>query len=188
MNSKEFMQWFEQHVKTRWQGLDLTWIEIGDWHWRLEKFDADILTRAVRRHKVCEDWRVPSLKKVYEHACKIQANNHPKPKRDDTTNGIPDEHTFIMCVAKSANGGGCVGHFVPILIWPFHKTYTPETYRRIAEEQCVMHSRNGRNGIWKPFYNTTRTEILTRRWNLLGVKPLDMDEMRKRYKHAPNRQ
>ena len=186
MNSKEFMQWFEQQVKTRWQGLDLTWIELGDWHWRLQDFDTDTLTQAVRRHKACEDWRSPSLKKVYDYAKTIKARNKPKPEHADGTNGsssgVPEAHTYIMCVAKSDNGCGCVGWYVPILLWPFKKQWTPEDYRRAAEEQCVMHSRNGRNGIWEIFTNTTHGKMMDRSMKLRGTKPLDLNELRKRYK------
>ena len=175
MNSKEFMQWYEQQVKTRWQGLDLTWVELGDWHWRLRDFDADTLTQAVRQHKACEDWHTPSLKKVYDYAKTITARSKPKRERSDgTRSGVPEAHTYIMCVAKSDNGCGCVGWFVPILIWPFHKTYTAETYRRAAEEQRLMHSRNGRAGVWEVFTNTTHSEMLTRRCKLRNIKPLDM--------------
>ena len=84
MNSKEFMQWFEQQIKTRWQGLRPSWIELGDWHWRLQEFDTDTLTQAARQHKATEDYRTPSLKKVYEYASKITAarkRNRPACRR-----------------------------------------------------------------------------------------------------------
>jgi hypothetical protein len=175
----EFIHWFEKEVKARWPKHDFSFTELGDWHWRLrEGFDLDTLTEAVRRHKACDDWRVPGLKKVYEYAKSIQANKSPKRQRRDgdtaAASGIPEAHTYIMCVAKGDNGRGCVGWFVPILVWPFHKTYTAETYRRIAEEQCVMHSRKSRNGVWEPFYNTTHLEMLRRSNRLCGIKPLDL--------------
>ena len=185
MNSKEFMQWFEQQIKTRWQGLRPSWIELGDWHWRLQEFDTDTLTQAARQHKATEDYRTPSLKKVYEYACKITAARKPPAPRsgeEKKSSGVPEAHTFIMCVAKADNGCGCVGWFVPILIWPFHKTYTAETYRRSAEEQCVMHSRNGRNGVWEIFTGTNHGEMMDRRMKLRGTKPLDLNQLRKRYK------
>ncbi|MDH4202317.1 MAG: hypothetical protein OEV87_05445 [Phycisphaerae bacterium] len=186
INRDVFGQWFDKEVQSRWQTLNLSWIELGDWYWRLRDFDTDTLTEAVRKHKACEDWRVPSLKKVYDYAKAIQSRNRPasanavKEKRST----LPDEHTFIMCVAKGDNGRGCVGHFVPILIWPFHTTYTADTYRRIAEEQCVIHSRNGRNGVWEPFYNTTHLEMMRRANQLCGTKPLDINEVRKLYKRT----
>ena len=93
-----------------------------------------------------------------------------------------------MCVAKGDNGCGCVGWFVPILIWPFHKTYTAETYRRSAEEQRLMHSRNGRAGVWEVFTGTTHGEMLTRSCDLRGTKPLDLTQLRKRYKIKPKSQ
>ena len=65
---------------------------MGDWHWRLQEFDTDSLTQAARQHKATEDWRTPSLKKVYDYAKKIKARNKPKREQKKDT-GIPDEHT-----------------------------------------------------------------------------------------------
>jgi hypothetical protein len=71
-----------------------------------------------------------------------------------------------------------VDTFVPILLWPFKKQWTPADYRRVAEEQCIIHSRSGRNGVWKPFYNTTHGQMLNRRRDMLGIKPLDLDQLK----------
>ena len=189
INKDSFGEWFKKEVETRWSKCNFSWTEIGDWHWRLRDFEIDTLTQAVRRHKVCEDYRQPSLKKVYKYAQTITAHTNPKRERRDgasgKSTGIPDEHTFIMCVAKSDNGCGCVGWFVPILIWPFTKTYTPETYRHTAEQQRVMHSHNGRNGVWEIFYGTTHGEMLRRSNKLTHTKPLDLNQLRKRYKIKP---
>ena len=184
MNGKAFMQWFEQQVKPRWHDLNFTWIEIGDWHWRLGQFDPETLTEAVRRHKAGECYPIPNLKMIYDYAKQIKANNRPQRQRRDRTqsSGFPEAHTYIMCVAKSDNGRGCVGWFVPILLWPFKQQWTPQDYARVAEAQCIIHSRNGRAGVWKPFYNTTHGEMLTRSNRLRGIKPLDLDALRKRYK------
>ena len=67
-----------------------------------------------------------------------------------------------------------------MLIWPFHKTYTAEDYRRSAEEQRLMHSRNGRAGVWQVFTNTTHSEMVDRRMRPRGTKPLDLNQLRKR--------
>ena len=182
LSKKVFWDWFKAEVQGRWKVCHFEWTEIGDWHWRLRDFGIDTLSQAVRQHKVCEDYRSPSLKKVYEYARKINADNTPKSKRDHNSNHIPDAHTYIMCVAKGDNGCGCVGWFVPVLIWPFHKTYTAEDYRRIAEQQRLMHSRNGRAGVWKIFTNTTHGEMMDRRMKLCNEKPLDLNKLRKWYK------
>jgi hypothetical protein len=179
INRDAFGQWFDQEVQTRWKTLNLSWTELGDWHWRLrEGFDLETLTEAIRQHKAIEHYPVPNLKKVYDRAQAIQSSNRPKrqPADGDTgaASGVPEAHTYIMCVGKGDNGRGCVGWFAPILIWPFHKTYTAETYRRIAEEQCVMHSRNGRNGVWEIFTGATHYEMLQRSNRLCGTQPLDL--------------
>jgi len=176
IQQNDFIHWFEKEVKTRWARHHFDWLEIGDWHWRLrEGFDLETLTEAVRKHKACDDWRVPSLKKVYDYARAIQSDKSPKRhRREDAGTGVPEAHTYIMCIDKSDNGRGPVGTFVPILIWPFHKSYTAETYRRIAEEQCVMHSRNGRNGVWEAFYNTTHLEMMQCAATLRGTQPLNL--------------
>ena len=186
LSNKEFCDWFKKEVEARWPKCNFGWIEVGDWHWRLrEGFDLDTLTEAVRRHKACDDWRVPSLKKVYDYAREIKANRSPvepapdsiQEQRRDSDNGsasgVPDAYTYIMCVAKSDNGRGPVGSFVPILLWPFRKQWTPDDYRRVAEEQRLMHSRNGRNGIWQVFTHTTQLEMLRCAATLRGTRPLD---------------
>ena len=75
MQRNDFIRWFEKEVKARWGKCHFEWTEIGDWHWRLEKFDIDTLTEAVRRHKVEDDPRNPRLKKVYTYAHKVRAAN-----------------------------------------------------------------------------------------------------------------
>lgn len=149
LQQKEFTQWFEQQVKARWSRHNYEWIELGDWYWRLRDFDIETLTEAVRKHKACEDYRTPSLKKVYEYAKTIRKNNSPKCQRRDETNarqnGVPEAHTYIMCVEKDENGRGCVGWFVPILIWPFHKTYTAETYCRTSARPACSPRRRVEN-------------------------------------------
>lgn len=187
----EFIQWFKKEVKGRWPKHNFDWTQIGDWHWRLrDDFDLDTLTEAVRRHKVCDDWRVPSLKKVYGYAKTIQSTKRPQRQRaegaDETSSTLRPEHTYIMCVARSANGGGCVGWFVPILLWPFKTRWTPDDYRRVAEEQCQIHSRNGRAGVWKIFPNTTYRAMRNRAMALRGTNPLTPAQLRRQgIKTAP---
>ncbi len=48
-----------------------------------------------------------------------------------------------------------------------------------------MHSRNGRDGVWEIFHGTTHGEMMTRRMKLRGEKPLDLNQLRKRYKKIP---
>ena len=153
LSQKVFLDWFKKEVEARWKTHHFEWIEIGDWNWRLAEFDIDTLTQAVRQHKACECYPMPNLKKVYEYACKITAAKKPPSQRSGEgkkSSGVPEAHTFIMCVAKGDNGCGCMGWFVPILIWPFHKTYT--------------------------------AEMMDRRMKLRGTKPLDLNQLRKRYK------
>ena len=83
LSKKEFWEWFKSEVKTRWAKYSFEWTEIGDWHWRLGKFDVDTLTEAVRRHKTTEDWRAPRSRKVYDYAKAIHTRNSPKRKRRD---------------------------------------------------------------------------------------------------------
>ncbi|MHC4290298.1 MAG: hypothetical protein ACYSOF_01545 [Planctomycetota bacterium] len=179
LSKKVFWDWFKKEVQSRWKVCHFEWTEIGDWHWRLQNFSTETLTEAVRQHKVCEDWRTPSLKKVYGYAGKITADRTPKAKRTGNNSSIPDTHTFIMCTARDERGKGTPGWFVDVLIWPFHKTYTAETYRRAAEEQCNMHAAYG--GIWEIFTDTTRREMNKRSADLKGIKPLVLNKRRKRH-------
>ena len=182
LQQKEFMQWFEKEVKVRWAKCHFEWTEMGDWHWRLRAFDTDTLTEAVRQHKTTEDWRAPSVKKVHEYAKTIQMRNSPKRERRDDA-GVPEAHTYIMCVSKDDNGRGTVGWFVPILLWPFRTKWKPDDYAAVAEQQRLIHARRG--GIWEIFTHTTHGDMLKRRCDLLGIQPLDLNQLRKRYKTEP---
>ena len=166
LSNKEFNDWFKKEVESRWPKHRFDWTEVGDWHWRLrEGFDLDTLTEAVRQHKACDDFRTPSLKKVYDYAKAIQSRNRPQRdcggsrERSDNS-GVP-EHTFIMCTAKDEHGHGKVGWFVPILLWPFKTQWTPQDYQRVAAEQARRHADFYR-GIWDIFTDTNHGEMLTR--------------------------
>ena len=185
MNKSESAKCFNEQIRKRWPRWTPSEVEISDWLVWLEKYDYNTITIAARNHLAESRYAKPIPSQLLNHAKKIKARNRrddiPKRERRDNS-GIPDAHTYIMCVAKSANGCGPVGAFVPILLWPFKTQWTPDDYARVAEEQCIIHSRNGRNGVWKPFYNTTHFEMLDRRWDMLDVKPLDLEKLRKLYK------
>ena len=161
MNSAESAKCFTNEIRKRWPRWTPSDVEISDWLVWLQAFDYPTITIAARNHLAESHYARPISSKLLEHARKAM----PKPKAGakKTSSGIPDAHTYIMCVAKSENGCGPVGAFVPILLWPFKRQWTPADYRRVAEEQCIIHSRNGRNGVWQPFYNTTHFEMLDRR-------------------------
>ena len=182
MNKNESAKCFNEQIRKRWPRWTVSDVEISDWLVWLEAFDYPTIATAARMHLAESRYAKPIPSELLGHAKKLAPKPSPKQAKKKSS-GIPEEHTFIMCVATGENGCGNVGWFVPILIWPFHKTYTAETYRRIAEEQCVMHSRNGRAGIWEIFTNTTHGEMVTRRMKLQGTKPLDLNELRKHYKN-----
>jgi hypothetical protein len=176
LSKRIFWDWFKKEVQTRWAKHTFEWTEAGDWYWRLQDFDIETLTQAVRQHKACECYPSPNLKKVYNYAKAIQAKSKPEQKRGDNQ-GVPEAHTYIMCVAKDDNGRGCVGWFVPILLWPFRVQWKPEDYTRVAEQQCAIYARRG--GVWKIFTHTSHSEMFGRRAKLLNIKPQGLDELRK---------
>jgi len=183
----EFIHWFEKEVKVRWPKHDFSFTEIGDWHWRLrEGFDLDTLTEAVRRHRTCDDWRVPGLKKVHEYAREIQTRSRPAWAKTNRVHrsGIPKAHTFIMCIDKDERGRGNVGWFVDILLWPFRTPWTPDDYQRVAAEQARKYS-DFYGGDWEVFTHTTELEMMRCANQLRGTQPLDLNELRKRYKIPP---
>ena len=179
MNKTESAKCFNEQIRKRWPHWTPSAVEISDWLVWLEKYDHPTIATAARTHLAESRYAKPIPGQLLDHARKAM----PKPKQaKKQSSGIPDAHTFIMCVAKGDNGCGCVGWFVPILIWPFHKTYTAETYARVAEQQRLMHSRNGRKGVWEIFTHTTHSEMVDRRMKLRGTKPLDLNQLRKWYK------
>lgn len=177
LSKNVFYQWFKQEVETRWKQHRFEWIEAGDWYWRLQGFDIETLTQAVRQHKACECYPTPNLKKVYEHAKTIRVNNRPKRHRGDpqgTSSPLPAEHVFIMCVAKDFDGGGPVGRYLPVLMWPFGKT-TAEEYLRNAEAFARKHA-DFYGGVWEVFTDTNQLEIMIRRRELLAEQPAGISQ------------
>lgn len=174
--------WFKKDVQTRWDKHNFEWIEMGDWYWRLAEFDIDTLAEPVRRHKVCDDYRTPSLKKVYDYAKTIHTRNHPPvPNSVEQTHQstIPDTHTFIMCTKKDDRGKGTVGWFVDILIGLLNKTHSAATYNRVAAEQAARHA-STYGGVWEVFTKTNQSEFLSRRHSaLLNTKPLSSNGLQK---------
>jgi len=181
MNKSESAKCFNEQIRKRWPRWTVSDVEISDWLIWLEAFDYTTIATAARMHLAESRYAKPIPSQLLDHAKKVAPKPSPKQMKTKSS-GIPEAHTFIMCVAKGDNGCGRVGWFVPILIWPFHKTYTPETYRRSAEEQRRMHSRNGRAGVWEIFTGTTHFEMLRRSNKLTNTQPLDLNQLRKHYK------
>ena len=165
LTKESFMQWFQSDIIGRWSTCVFTAVQLDDWYWRLKRYDTAALTEAVRRHYSCDEPRRPSLKTI--HDCARQ--QRPADARNATvakeSNGVPEAHTYIQCVAKDENGRGCVGWFVPVLLWPFHTEYTQAMYDRTAEQQRLMHQRSA-GGIWQVLTRITHTEMIRRQSKL----------------------
>ena len=138
MNKSESKQCFNEQIRKRWPRWTASVVEISDWLVWLEAFDYPTIAQAARMHLAESRYAKPIPSQLLDHAKKLMPKPSPKQAKKKNT-GVPDAHTYIMCVAKSDNGCGCVGWFVPILIWPFTKTYTPETYRRTAARDALPH-------------------------------------------------
>ena len=181
INRDVFGQWFDKEVQARWKTLNLSWLEMGDWHWRLRDFDLETLTQAIRQHKTCECYPTPNLKKVYEYARTIQSRNRPQRTGTDDS-GIPEAHTFIMCIDKDERGRGKVGWFIPIQLWPFKTPWTPEDYQRVASEQARKYA-DFYGGDWQVFTHTNQLEMLQCAAQLRGNRPIDLNQRPKQYQN-----
>jgi hypothetical protein len=161
MNKSESAKCFNEQIRKRWPRWTPRDVEISDWLVWLAAFDPPAIATAARKHLAESRYAKPIPAQLLDHAKKLKAANRPcRPSSAEgkPSSGVPDAHTYITCTAKDERGCGCVGWFVPILIWPFHKTYTPQTYRRAAEEQCHLHAnRGGGGGIWEIFSGTTHS-------------------------------
>jgi hypothetical protein len=160
-----FLTWFQKDVLTRWPKCAFTAVQVDDWFRRLKAFDAPTLTEAARRHYTVDEPRRPSLKKLHDYVRQPYARTdtaHEKKSYD-----VPEAHTYIQCVAKDENGHGPVGRFVPILLWPFHKTYTRQMFDKAAENQRRLHRQNS-GGVWEVVTGTTHSRMRRRQWRLTG--------------------
>lgn len=160
-----FMTWFQKDVTTRWPKCAFTAVQVDDWFRRLKAFDAPTLTEAARRHFVLDEPRRPSLKKLYEYARQPHAGTDTAHEKKSFE--VPEAHMYIQCVAKDEDGRGSVGRFVPILLWPFHKTYTRQMFDKAAENQRRLHQQNS-GGVWEIVTGTTHSAMRRRQWRLTG--------------------
>ena len=162
MMKVDFLEWFEGAVEGRWPRCSFTSAQISDWYWRLRGFSTEMLDEAVRRHAVCDEPRRPSLKAVHAKARQL---NPPDGGGQESSSGVPDANTYIQCVGRDATGGGQVGMFVPILLWPFGDHHSTEAIEKTAWHQASLHQRTY-GGIWEPVYGTSQFEMLQRRGRL----------------------
>ncbi len=160
-----FLTWFQQQVQNRWAKCEFTGVELSDWYWRLKGFDEATLTDAARRHAISDEPKRPSLKKVYAYAKSLQPQQKPGKRKEPT--GVPAAHTYIQCVAKDERGCGPVGWFVPILLWPFHRTYTQAHFQQAAADQLALH-RRARGGVWEIVSAVTERDMNHRQAKLTG--------------------
>ncbi len=176
LTKEAFTQWFREALMPRWARCSFNAVQIGDWYWRLKGYETDVLTEAIRRHHAVDEPRRPSLKKVHEYAREHTAQTtafparrekpcHPSIRLDHSR--VPEAHTYIQCVGKDADGNGPVGWFVPILLWPFHQTYTRQMFDKAAENQRRLHQQNN-GGIWEIVSGTTHSRMMQRRGELTG--------------------
>jgi hypothetical protein len=64
MGKNEFYQWFVEQVKERWPRWAVGPHELDDWYSVFGRYEAAILSEAVRRHRVFDDPSRPSTKRL----------------------------------------------------------------------------------------------------------------------------
>ncbi len=164
LSKEEFWGWFQAAVRSRWGRCEFTTAQLQDWYWRLKGFSTEALTDAVQRHSVCDEPRRPSLKAI--HNLVRQQSEHTRgPRQAGQSNNAADTGTYIQCVEHDDRGGGQVGFFVPILIWPFGDHHSKGAIEQAAMHQATLH-RQTYGGLWEPIFNTNRSEMLSRRADL----------------------
>ena len=64
MERNEFNKWFIEQVKTRWPNWKLGCHDLDDWFAAFGKYDVDLLSRAVQRHRMQDASSQPNTKKL----------------------------------------------------------------------------------------------------------------------------
>lgn len=166
MTKEVFWEWFKGEVCGRWPRCVFTAAQLRDWYRQLAAFEPAVLTEAICRHAVGDEPRRPSLKAVTGHARRLTTGGSTaSPNKQKPSRGVPEANTYIQCVGPDETGGGPVGMFVPILIWPFGDHHSPEAIRRTADHQAARHQRCY-GGRWEPIVGTTHAAMLKRRTDL----------------------
>lgn len=77
MNKREFANWFNEQVKSRWPRWKVTPVLLSDFYEVFGGYDEKVLTGALRRHRIHDDPSRPSSKRLLEI---VRSLNRPKPK------------------------------------------------------------------------------------------------------------
>ena len=98
MNKSESKQCFNEQIRKRWPRWTASVVEISDWLVWLEAFDYPTIAQAARMHLAESRYAKPIPSQLLDHAKKLMPKPSPKQTKKKNT-GIPDAHTYIMCVA-----------------------------------------------------------------------------------------
>ena len=72
MDKKEFAEWFDGTVRSRWPKSSFSAVDIWDWYYRFGSYGADVLTEAVRKHRVEDEPSRPSMRRMYRYLIKMR--------------------------------------------------------------------------------------------------------------------
>jgi hypothetical protein len=64
MNRNEFYNWFSEHVTSRWPKWETNRYILEDWFIAFGRFDRQLLTTAVRQHRLYDDPPAPSTRRL----------------------------------------------------------------------------------------------------------------------------
>jgi hypothetical protein len=100
MSKAEFIEWFDSQVRPRWPKWHVDKITLEDWFAGFARFDAKLLTAAIRRHKINDDPPTPGTARLLEIIRAITPLL-PRPKPAEQTDGM----TFTQFWHKTRTEG-----------------------------------------------------------------------------------
>ena len=139
MNRDEFTRWFDEQVGKRWPKWQVNGIVLGDWFSTFGGCEAELLTEAVRRHRVYDDPSSPSSSRLLELAAKMRAerNRQNKPKPEPVGEFVTGAQFWQMVPTIYSKQGRI--ELMKSMV-KFHKTpweKDPEAYQWAMEQGLV---------------------------------------------------
>lgn len=129
MNKREFMTWFAEQVQTRWPTWQINGCILGDWFTAFGRYDAAVLTEAVRRHKIYDDPARPRTNRLLSLIREITTASVRKPSPTGCSANVVTWAQFWQIVRTSFSKSQRIRLMMSLAKFhPYARDKDPEAY------------------------------------------------------------
>ena len=139
MDKNEFNNWFTEQVAERWPKWETNSCILGDWFAAFGKYDRQLLTSAIQKHKIYDDLPAPSTKRILAIVKSLQ----PRTPAVDSESNRPVDVSAFRPLRERLRTTFTRQQRIDLMrslikFYPKAKELDSETYELVrAESQCI---------------------------------------------------